>query len=105
MEVNGREVRFWFSVGAKYEIGSLDQGMDDFTRTVKTAAIMSRAHEQAQKYKGEETVRPLEEAEVMAMSDDEFAKLCEEIAAAFKEGNVVTVEAEEPKKKEGEAPS
>lgn len=104
MEVNGREIRFWFSVGAKYEIGSLDKGLDDFMRTVKTAAIMSRAHEQARKYKGEETVRPLEEAEVMAMSDDEFAKLCEEIAAAFKEGNVVTVEAEEPKKKEGEAP-
>lgn len=105
MEVNGREVRFWFSVGAKYEIGLLDAGMDDFMRTVKTAAIMSKAYAQAQKYKGEKAERPLEEAEVMAMSDDEFAKLCEEIAAAFKAGNVVTVEAEEPKKKEGEAPS
>lgn len=105
MEVNGREVRFWFSVGAKYEIGSLDAGMDDFMRTVKTAVIMSKAYAQSQKYKGEKAERPLEEAEVMAMSDDEFAKLCEEIAAAFKEGNVVTVEAEEPKKKEGEASS
>lgn len=105
MKINGREVKFWFSVGAKYEVGSLDKGLDEFMRTVKTAAIMSRAHEQAQKYKGEETVRPLEEAEVMAMSDDEYVKLCEEIMAAFKAGNVVTVEAEEPKKKEGEAPS
>lgn len=105
MEVNGREVRFWFSVGAKYEIGSLDAGMDDFMSTVKTAVIMSKAYAQSQKYKGEKAERPLEEAEVMALSDEQYVKLCEEITAAFKEGNVVTVEAEENKKKEGEASS
>ena len=100
MEINGRTIKFWFSVGAKYESGSLDRGLDNFMRTVKTAVIMSRAHVERQKYKGEKPDRPLEEAEVLALSDDEFSELCDEIAAAFSVGNKVTVEAEESKKKD-----
>lgn len=100
MEINGREVKFWFSVGAKYEIGSLDKGLDDFMRTVKTAAIMSRSYEDKMKFSGGKPGKPLEEAEVMALSDDDFVKLCDAISAAFSEGNAVTVEAEDGKKKD-----
>lgn len=103
MRINNREVKFFFSVGAKYEIGTLDKSMDNFMRTVKSAVIMSKAYVNASKYAGLPADRPLEEGEVLALSDEEFTALCEEISGAFKEGSAISVEAEEDKKKEDEA--
>lgn len=105
MEIYGRKIGLLFSVGAKYEIGSLDKGLDNMMRTVQTAVIMSRAYEKAQKFKDPAHVeRPLTKDEVMTLSDEEFAHLCDELTVAFEYGNNVTVEVES-KKKEEEAPS
>lgn len=104
MEIYGRKIGLLFSVGAKYEIGQLDNAMDNFMRTVKTAVIMSKAYEQSQKYKNKDyNTRPLTEGEVLSLSDVEFVQLCDEVSAAFTSGNNITVEAEESKKKEDTA--
>lgn len=100
MEINGRQIGLFFSVGAKYEIGSLDQGMDKFRRAVETALIMSKAYETAKALKDPEyKPRPLKREEVMTLTDEEFGQLCDEIAAVFTAGKKTTVEAEQSKKK------
>lgn len=103
MEINGRKIGLLFSVGAKYEISTLDKSMDNFMRTVKTAVIMSKYYETAKSMKEDYKPCVLTDMEVMTLSDEDFARLCDEVAAAFKVGNSTTVEAEEGKKKEDEA--
>lgn len=101
MELNGREIRLLFSVGAKYRIEQVN-AEDLFMRTVKSAVIASEAFEKAKEfkepgYKG----RPLTEDEVMCLDDQQFEELCDLIAASFEADKKTTVEVEQNKKKEG----
>lgn len=100
MEINGREIRFFYSVGAKYEIDNLTEE-NLLMKAAKTAVITSRAYETAQKFKhpGHEG-KPLTLEEVLALDEATFEALIDQMAASYTEGMQTTVEAEGSKKKD-----
>lgn len=100
MNINGREVRFFYSVGAKYEIDNLKTD-DLFLKTVETAVITSRAYVQAMKFRDPSfDVKPLTKEEVLSFDDKTFEAVVDLMAASYEEGMNVTVEAEGKKKDE-----
>lgn len=100
MNINGREVRFFWSVGAKYEIDNLNAD-DLFMKTVETAVITSRAYVQAMKFKDPDfDGKPLTKEEVLALDDKTYEAVIDLMAASYEEGMNVTVEAEGKKKDE-----
>lgn len=100
MKINGREVRFFYSVGAKYEIENLNTD-SLLMKTVETLVITSRAYVQAMKFKdpGFEG-KPLTRDEVLSFDDKTFEEAVDLLAASYEEGKNVTVEAEGKKKDE-----
>lgn len=102
MQIFGREVRFMFTVEARFEINALSPDLNDDERLVETAIIMNKAYNERQRFLNKEyhAKEPLEKEEIMKMTPGEWSALCDELAAATTEGMHTTVEVEN-KKKEG----
>lgn len=101
MTIYGREVGFYFSVGAKVAISNLDSDTSPYLRTAAAMAILSEQHEKRQAfidptYKG----RPLTLDEVLSLSSEQFEELCAEMNKAIEEDGKVSVEVETKKNEE-----
>lgn len=105
MEIYGKEVNFFLSVWAIDQISKLDN-KDSFTKNAATMAILSQAYEDRREAeeKGYKA-NPITFKQILSLKRSEFNALIPEMEKAIEEGLERTVEAEEDKKKEGEASS
>lgn len=115
MKVHGREIHFLRTVGAVSEIAAIcPQGnigkLTDLLKTENTITIndtwvtfvsaLSKGYEDAQKFANKSyKPNPLTKEECFVLTEDEFGKLMEEATTVWF-GDKVTIEVEEPKKKE-----
>lgn len=101
MNVLGKEVNLFLSVGAFNQITSLPDNTSNFMKNAATIAIMSQAYEDRRHAEDQKYVsNPITLSEVLALSKSEFEALVKEMEKAIKEGLERTVEVEEDKKKE-----
>ncbi len=114
MIIHGREVKFLRTVGATCKIadlcpnqelqniGDLFDGntVSKYENWCKIIVYLNEGYEMAQKFDEPNYVpKPITLEEIHAITQDEFDQLVFEASAAYR-GEVPTVEAEEPKKKE-----
>lgn len=116
MIVHGREVKFLRTVWAISEISKVcpSQNINKLSTALNTGSTLelndiwmtfmialNTGYEMAQKYADKDYVsNPLTKDELMALTEDEFNNLLAEATEAWI-GDKITVEVEEPKKKEG----
>lgn len=101
MQIFGKDVHFFLSVGARFSISKLSDSLGNYLKTAGAMAIMSEAYEERKRLEDPEyKPNPVTIDEIQALTDEEFRQLCEEFDAAVEAGNKRTVEAEEDKKKE-----
>lgn len=103
MIINGREVHFFYSVGARCDFEDyiiLHSGKIGTTRAMVAKAI---AMNKAYILKEESKEEPLKESEIMEMPEGKMKELVAEIDACEKRDSKRTVEAEEPKGKNAES--
>lgn len=126
MVINGRECGFRFTISASIEVAELCPDKDisklgelfkeesfknSVIQTVKLAAILSKANEEAVAYDGSrKPEKPLTEGELLSLTQDKFYAVKDEIVKACIGDAARTVEIEPPKKKEtkkktGKSPS
>lgn len=107
MKLFGREVKFLFSMDARFRINEIDKDASDDERLVKTALIMANAYDNRQKFLDPkyENKKPLTEEEIKMLNPGEWGELCEAISDATLEGLKVSVEVEGGKKKEDKTKS
>lgn len=105
MEIYGKEVNFFLSVWAIDQISKLDN-KDSFTKNAATMAILAQAYEDRREAEEEGyKANPITFKQILSLKRSEFNALIPEMEKAIEEGLERTVEAEEDKKKEGEASS
>lgn len=107
MIVNGKELKMFYSIGAKCEIDEIMLNADapdlptyiakygGTKADIMYAAAMSRAYCEAHK---EEELEPITEAELKAIPFNDFSQLDAEVSKALGLGQTTSVEAEPPKK-------
>lgn len=101
MNINGKEIHFFYSVGARceYEEYCIANPKVSVTRAIiHKALIMNKAYNKANGITDNIT-----EAEIMSLSNGEFSVLAKEIDEQEKKDSAVTVEAEEKKTKNAES--
>lgn len=100
MEIYGKKCGFFLSVGAKDAISRLDNKLSVYMRTAACAVILNEQYNKRQRFLGEEAPEDLTLEQVLSLDEKAFNALCEEMSKAIEDGDAVTVEAEEDKKKE-----
>lgn len=100
MTIFGREVHFFMSTGAVYDLQKLGE-KDNYMQSVAAMVLFSQAYEH-RKWLADHSYeeKPLTVDEVRALSKSELDQLSRELADAVKDGEERTVEVEEDKKKE-----
>lgn len=101
MDINGKEVNFFYSVGARceYEEYCINHPKASVTRAIiNKAIIMNRAYNVANGITGGIT-----EKELMALPNERFEELALAIDAQEKKDSGITVETEEIKSKNGKS--
>ena len=106
MKYFGKEVHFFLSVWAINEISKLDNKEDGFMKNAATMAILARGYEDRKEAEEDGyKANPITFKQILSLDRREFDSLVPDMNKAIEEGLKRTVEAEEDKKKEGEASS
>lgn len=105
MTINGREVDFFYSVGAHCAYSDFlvkNPEMNVSSAVIRKAELMNQAWLDARKDAGETNLpEPLKAEELNKLPMSVFNQLVLELEAAEKRDSEVTVEAEEPKEGKG----
>lgn len=99
MIINGRDVKFFYSVGAHCEFDDFiiaNPSVSTTTARIREAVILNRAYHEKHP---EDKTAPLTEKEIRLLPNAILGQLVEAVAAQELADSEVTIEIEEPKSK------